>query len=92
MLNVPAETSPVTNHAVRSASHPAVSADSALVPVLRVDAVRHAAAQVADTSQVRGVVGIPKPTKPLFDSIVCVVLVIIVFGLVIRLLARMGPQ
>ncbi len=62
------------------------------MPVLRVDAVRHAAAQVADTTQARGVVGIPKPTKPLFDSIVCVVLVIIVFGLVIRLLARMGSQ
>lgn len=92
LINLPAEATPVTNRAVRSDSPPAVSADSAFVPVLRVDAQRHAAAQVADSAQVTGVVGVVRPPTFTLSDIISLVFSIVILGLVIRIISRLWPQ
>lgn len=71
---------------------PKVDPNDTLVPVLRVDAQRHAAAQVADSAQLTGVVGVDRPPTFSLGDIVPLVFSIVILGLVIRLIGRMGSQ
>ena len=92
LVNLSTEATPVTNRAVRSASRPAVSADSAFVPVLRVDAQQRTDVRLADTAQVARVVGVDRPPAFSLHKIISLVFSIVILGLVIRIISRLWPQ
>lgn len=92
LINLSAKATPVTNRAVRSASPPAVSADSAFVPVLRVDAQQRTDVRLADTAQVARVVGVDRPPTFTLRTIISLVFSIVILGLVIRIISRLWPQ